>query len=145
MGRLSEAFRRDHQRWEQALTDVQRRVAAGEWAPALARFAAFCDGIERHMAAEEQCLFSAFEAEAGPAGIALTETLRKGHRDLHVFFDELQDAMAAHDEEEFHRIASTMRALLRLHDEKEEAELYPAVEARLGEEGAAVIARLAGP
>lgn len=56
----------------------------------------------------------------------LTATLRKGHRDLPVFFDELNDAREAHDD----RIAGAMRALLARHDEKEEAELYPLAQAR---------------
>ncbi len=144
MERLSEVFQRDHKRWEEVLTEVGRRVAAGEWAPAQAGFASFREGIEKHMAVEEQCLFPALEAQGGSAVNALTETLRKGHRDLRVFFDELQDVMAAHDEEEFGQIAATMRALLHHHDEKEETELYPAVESRLGDKGATAIARLAG-
>jgi hypothetical protein len=46
----------------------------------------------------------------------LTATLRKGHRDLPVFFDELNDAFEAHDAEEYGRIAGAMRALLARHD-----------------------------
>lgn len=145
MERLSDAFRRDHQRWEQVLAEVERRVGAGEWAPALAGFAAFREGMEMHMAAEEQCVFPALEAPAGPAGLALTQALRKGHRDLRVFFDEVQDAAAARDQEEFRRIARTMRALLRLHNEKEEAELYPAAESLPAGEASAAVARLARP
>jgi hypothetical protein len=56
---------------------------------------------------------------------------RKGHRDLPVFFDELNDALEAHDaEEEYDRIAGAMRALLARRDEKEEAELHPLAQAR---------------
>ncbi len=90
------------------------------------------------MAIEEHELVPAVE---GSAETALTATLRKGHRDLRVFFDELNDAIEAHDVEEFSRIAATKRALLA--DEKEEAELYPAAQARLGER-AAVVVRLLG-
>jgi hypothetical protein len=48
----------------------------------------------------------------------LRATLRKGHRGLPVFFDELNDAL---DVEEYGRIAGAMRALLARHDDKEEA------------------------
>jgi hemerythrin-like domain-containing protein len=142
MARLSEVFCRDHQRWERVLAEVERRVATEEWEQALADFAAFREGLERHMAVEEQCLFPVAEAEGASARTALAETLRKGHRDLRVFFDEVQDAIAGRDEEEFRHVVATMRALLRLHDEKEETELYPEVESRLGNDGAAAIARL---
>jgi hemerythrin-like domain-containing protein len=144
MARLSEVFRRDHQRLEQIIAEVERRVATREWTQALAGFTSFREGIERHMAVEEQRLFPVAEVDDVPARTALTATLRKGHRDLRVFFDELQDAIAARDEEEFRQTAATMRALLRLHDEKEEIELYPAVESCLDNDGAAVIARLTG-
>jgi hypothetical protein len=44
--------------------------------------------------------------------------LRKSQCDLPVFFDELDDALEAHDVEEYRRIAGAMRALLARHDEK---------------------------
>jgi hypothetical protein len=59
----------------------------------------------------------------------LTATPRKDHRDLPIFFD-LNDALEAHDAEEYGWIAGAMRALLARHDDKEEAELYPLAQAR---------------
>ena len=44
-----------------------------------------------------------FPAVKGGAETVLTATLRKGHRDLPVFFDELNDALEAHDAEEYAR------------------------------------------
>ena len=55
-------------------------------------------------------------------------TLRVGHGDLRVFFDELNDALdalEAHDAEEYGRLAGAMRAwLARSRRLNEEAELY---------------------
>ena len=59
-----------------------------------------------------------FPAVEGGAETVLTATLRKGHRDLPVFFDELNDALEAHDAEEYGRIAGAMRALLARHDDE---------------------------
>ena len=42
-----------------------------------------------------------FPAVEGGAETVLTATLGKGHRDLPVFFDELNDALEAHDAEEY--------------------------------------------
>ena len=36
----------------------------------------------------------------------MTATLRRGHRDLPVFFDELNDALEAHETEEYGRITA---------------------------------------
>jgi hypothetical protein len=67
-----------------------------------------------------------FPAVEGEAETVLTATLRKGHRDLPVFSDELNDAL---DAEEYGRIAGAMRALLACRDDKEEAELYSLAQA----------------
>lgn len=136
---IGKVFAHDHRRLEEALDTSEACVGAGQWEAAEAAFSEFRRGIEQHMAIEEQELFPAVEAGAETA---LTATLRKGHRDLRVFFDELNDALEAHDGEEFGHIARTMKALLARHDEKEEAELYPAAQARLGERAAAVIRQL---
>jgi hypothetical protein len=45
-----------------------------------------------------------FPAVEGGAETVLTATLRRGHRDLPVFFDELNDALEAHYAEEYGRI-----------------------------------------
>ena len=69
-----------------------------------------------------------------PAVVGGVETVfshvARGSRRPRVFFDELNDALEAHDVEEYGRIAGAMRALLARHDDKEEAELYPLAQAR---------------
>jgi hemerythrin-like domain-containing protein len=141
MRSVGEAFAHDHRRLERTLQASAAHVGAARWDAAAAAFAKFRRGIERHMEIEEQLLFPAVE---GGAETPLTAILRKGHRDLRVFFDELDDALRARDADEYGRITASMRALLERHDEKEEAELYPAAQARLGAKAAAVAARLDG-
>jgi hemerythrin-like domain-containing protein len=136
---ISEACAHDQRRLEQALEASVGHVNAERWDAAAEAFATFRRGIERHMEVEEQVLFPAVEDRAETPLIAI---LRKGHRDLRVFFDELDDALKSHDTEEYGRIAASMRALLERHDEKEEAELYPAAQERLGAGAAAAVARL---
>jgi hemerythrin-like domain-containing protein len=140
MGSIIQVFAHDHRRLEHALQACGEHACAARWDAAAAAFAAFRRGIERHMQVEEQVLFPAVEIGTETP---LTATLRKGHRDLRVFFDELDDALKARDAEEYGRVAASMRALLARHDEKEEAELYPVAQARLGADAAAVAARLA--
>ena len=91
------------------------------------------------MEAEETVLFPAVD---GGAETPLTAILRKGHRDLRVFLEELDDALQARDAEEYGRIAKAMMALLARHDEKEETELYPAADELLGANAAAAIGKL---
>ena len=140
MQTIGEAFAHDHRRLEQALAASMAHAGAGRWDEAAAAFAVFRRGIERHMEVEEEVLFPAVEAGAETP---LTAILRKGHRDLRVFFDELDDALQARDALECARITASIRALLERHDEKEEAELYPAAQTRLGGAADAVATRLA--
>jgi hemerythrin-like domain-containing protein len=141
MQSIGEAFAHDHRRLEEALAASAAHVDSTRWEKAAEAFAAFRRGIERHMQVEEEVLFPAVEQGAETP---LSAILRKGHHDLRVFFDELDDALQARDADEYRRIAATMRALLERHDEKEEAELYPAAQARLGTEAGAAAKRLAG-
>lgn len=141
MSSLEEAFAHDHRRLEQALEASAAHVGAGRWDDGANAFATFRLGIERHMQVEEQVLFPVVESGTETP---LTAILRKGHRDLRVFFDELDDALLARDATEYARIAASMKALLARHDEKEEAELYPAAQERLGTEALKAAARLEG-
>ena len=126
---IGEAFAHDHRRLEQALAASAAHAGAGRWDEAAAAFAIFRRGIERHMEVEEQVLFPAVEAGAETP---LTAILRKGHRDLRVFFDELDDALQARDAEECARITASIRALLERHDEKEVQSLPAIVAWRAG-------------
>ncbi len=139
MRSIAEAFAQDHRRLEAELAQSLAAARDARWEAARGAFDAFRCGIERHMQAEEQALFPAVERGAETP---LTAILRKGHRDLLVFFSELEDALEAHDADEFVRIGVSVRALLERHDEKEESELYPAAQAQLGPEAFAVSARL---
>jgi hemerythrin-like domain-containing protein len=138
MQNISEAFAHDHRRLEQALDTSVAHAEVGHWDAAANAFGVFRRGIERHMEVEEQVLFPAVE---NGAETPLTAILRKGHRDLRVFFDELGDAVEARDADEYGRIAAAMRALLERHDAMEEAELYPVAQQRLGIEGAKAVAK----
>ena len=52
---------RDHRRLDSILADAKRCLVAGDLPRASARFAEFRDGLDRHIAAEEEILFPAFE------------------------------------------------------------------------------------
>lgn len=133
---IGKAFAQDHRRLEAELSGTFGSIEAADWRAASAGFARFRQGIERHIEIEEQVLFPAVE---NGVETPLTAILRKGHRDLKVFFDEVEDAIQERDQGEALRNISAMRALLELHDKKEEAELYPAAQERLGEDGAASV------
>lgn len=89
-------------------------------------FDIFREAIERHMIAEEEVLFPRYESNRTEH--ALTDILRKGHADLRAFFEELVDALVGQDVDEAAALMGILGQILKHHDEKEESELYPALE-----------------
>lgn len=124
MSSLKQVFTDSHRQLE-ALFEAAIENLRGP-APGADAFLRFQKSIERHMQAEEATLFPRYES-AGH-GDALPEILKKGHRDLRAFFVEILEAIAAADVEESLALMHIVEEILKHHDEKEESELYPALE-----------------
>ena len=125
---LIDGFTRHHRTLDRAFEYARRATEAKDFVRARATFQEFRDAIERHMGAEETWLFPAYEARHGNDN-ALTSILRKGHRDLRGFFEEIAEALSQGDGEEGVALIDTVGQILHHHDEKEEQEFYPAVAA----------------
>lgn len=95
------------------------------------------------MSTEEERLFPVYETRHGPDN-PLTGILRKGHRDLRGFFEEISETIAGQDFEEAAALMDTVSQILAHHDEKEEHEFYPAV-APLIPDPHDIFSRLIGP
>jgi len=133
---IEQIMRHDHERLVALLETGARAVREGRWIEAakfLERFRH--DLVDGHMMVEETILFPAFEAQAGHGDLPLTALLRKGHRELHVFFMEMEEAIGAQDTEEYNALLSAVQAILKHHDAKEEEELYPFVAEALPDQG----------
>ena len=124
--RLIDGFTRHHRTLDRAFEDARQATGDGDFVRARAAFQGFRDAIERHMGAEETWLFPAYEARYGNDN-ALTSILRKGHRDLRGFFEEIAEALDEGDGDEGAALMDTVGQILHHHDEKEEQEFYPAV------------------
>ena len=123
---LETVFSAHHRLLDQLWEDTRACVHAQDWSGAVTAFATFRAAIERHMRAEEQILFPAYE-EAYGSDNPLTSILRKGHKDLRSFFDEIGEALENKDGDESAALMGTTGQILLHHDTKEEEELYPAV------------------
>lgn len=138
MKSIEPIMRHDHQRLDALLEAAADAVSEQRWQDGAVLLERFRHGIvDGHMVVEETLLFPAFESQPGNADLALTAILRKGHQDLRVFLEEMAEAIAAHDDEEFAALLRTLRALLRQHDAKEESELYPHLAAIMPDQGRA--------
>ena len=137
--RLIDGFTRHHRLLDDTFARALRDTEGGDAAGARQAFGDFRDAIERHMGAEEKWLFPAYEARHGDDN-ALTSILRKGHRDLRGFFEEIAEALDQGDADEAAALMGTVGQILHHHDEKEEQEFYPAVAPLVDDPGPAVMA-----
>ena len=123
---LIDGFTCHHRALDHAFEEARQATRDGDFTRARAAFQGFRDAIERHMKAEETWLFPAYEARHGQDH-ALTSILRKGHRDLRGFFEEIAEALGEGDGDEGAALIDTAGQILHHHDEKEEQGFYPAV------------------
>jgi hemerythrin superfamily protein len=140
MTTIQEAFTRDHRRLD-TLFERAEQDLGGDWADCVSAFTIFREAIERHMKTEEAWIFPAYEKKYGNDN-PLTSILRKGHKDLRAFFDEIAEAIVGQDVDEAKGLVGVVAQILKHHDEKEEAELYPVVAELLGADAPSVAALL---
>jgi iron-sulfur cluster repair protein YtfE (RIC family) len=105
-------------------------------------FSQFKHGLQRHIVWEEDILFPIFEERTGMIDRGPTAVMRMEHRQIKECLEEihsrlLNGAVTTADAEE------RLLLLLRLHNSKEEAVLYPWMdEALSAEERAVLVARM---
>lgn len=132
---------RDHQRLDGLLADAKQALRAGEIARAAGLFASFRTGLDRHIVAEEDVLFPAFEAMPGaPSGP--TQVMRAEHVDIRQYMAEITDRLASGSPEGIATPLASLTALLFAHNGKEERILYPTID-RMAE-AAGTLAELVG-
>jgi uncharacterized protein (DUF2249 family)/hemerythrin-like domain-containing protein len=125
----------DHDRLDEILPDVERRLAAGDVAGARERFAEFTCGLDRHIEAEEQVLFPDVERRTGMIG-GPTAVMRAEHVEIRAWMAGAADALAAEDASGFRAALQRLRSVLVQHNMKEEHVLYPMSEQAASEAGA---------
>lgn len=126
---------RDHRRLDGLLADSKRALAAGELPRAAALFADFRDGLERHIVAEEDLLFPAFETATGITA-GPTQVMRNEHAEIRRLLGEIAGRLAGGVEEGHATSLAALTALLYAHNGKEERILYPATDRATAEAGA---------
>lgn len=124
----------DHRRLDGLLADAKRALRAGEIARASELFSAFRDGLERHIVAEEEVLFPAFETLTGVTA-GPTRVMRAEHANLRALLREIAERLAQHGHESLTTPLASLTALLYAHNGKEERILYPATDRAAGAAG----------
>lgn len=132
---VSEFLGWDHDRLDAIFGQVEKDVAAGDFAAALPRFKEFRCGLDRHIALEESILFPVFEQRTGMSG-GPTAVMRFEHVEIKGLLAKIGDALESKQKAGFEAAARRLLAVLGDHNEKEEQILYPMTDNVLGDDRA---------
>lgn len=136
-GEISTLLGEDDRRLESRLEEACRASRSGDAAAAAAGFATFESRLRRHLHAEEQILFPAFESLIGTAGP--THSLRGDHRRIRDLLEEIAHLLAF--SEPIDAPVGDLRSFLEAHDTKEAAIVYATVDEQMPPGTRAALAR----
>ncbi len=132
---------RHHELCDGIFGRAKKAATENDWASTERDCKAFLQQINRHIDAEENLLFPAFEDKTGMAG-GPTHVMRMEHAQLRALFGEMLGAIGAMEAERYLRNADLVAALLREHNLKEENILYPMLDNLLGADAAGLLAQV---
>ena len=138
MGVITDFFAAEHRDCDEVFAVAEEAAQTGDLAGCQARFQQFQTAMEQHFQKEEQELFPAFE-EASGMFMGPTRVMRLEHQQMRDTFDEMNNALASGDLEEFLGQAETLLILMQQHNIKEEQMLYPMCDRALGSTAASVL------
>jgi hemerythrin-like domain-containing protein len=139
---ISDFMVSDHRRCDDALARAAQAAAGDDWSAACAAFEAFHAAITRHIAAEEELLFPAFESATGRSALGgPTEIMRVEHEQLRDVFDWMTRALASREADLCRELHEALFALLLQHNVKEERMLYPMLDRALAKQAGELVGR----
>ena len=124
MTTISAFMQHNHRQCDALYAAAEEAVANQDWAAANAGWLAFTSELNTHITdREEGRLFPALEAANGPAGpIAM---MRMEHEQIRALVAQINDALAAQEQQRFLGLGETLMMLTQQHNMKEENILYP--------------------
>ncbi len=130
---VTEYLEQDHRRLDAIVPEVVQLADSGSLAEAATRFAEFACGLNRHIDAEENVLFPAFEKITGMAA-GPTTVMRAEHVEIRRWMGIGAAALDARDAAAAKRAFSGLTEVLSVHNMKEEQILYPMTDQAAGGE-----------
>lgn len=124
MAGLQELMANHHRDCDDDFARIEQAVATSDWVTTARVLATFVDAMERHLGAEEQVLFPAFESATGMT-MGPTRVMRMEHAQMRSLFEEMRDAVLAQDADGVRGQAETLLIMMQQHNLKEENVLYP--------------------
>jgi hemerythrin-like domain-containing protein len=141
MSAITSAMSGHHARCDHLFAVAETLAAQGRWDEATSAFGVFGAEFDRHLRAEENVLFPAFESATGAVD-GPTAVMRMEHERMRALLAQIGLALQAHDRQRIDDYASTLVILMQQHNVKEEGVLYPMCDRALGAGAGEMLARL---
>jgi iron-sulfur cluster repair protein YtfE (RIC family) len=126
---ISQYYETDHDRLDELFRNFQA-LKRTDFARAKEYFKEFKFGLQRHIIWEEEILFPAFEQKTGLTNGGPTEVMRREHRLIGQYLENIHAKVKEGDPESDIDDQMLLNTLF-LHNQKEERILYPAIDRSL--------------
>lgn len=130
---ITDFLQTDHRRLDSIFERFQGALKDGRWDDASTAFSEFSLGLRRHIKAEEEILFPAFEEKTGMVDAGPTFVMKMEHTEIKELLDRITGATAAKDASTAANATIGLYNILADHNMKEEHILYPESDAFLTE------------
>tara|TARA_R110001592_G_scaffold60436_5_gene183794 strand:- start:9105 stop:9536 length:432 start_codon:yes stop_codon:yes gene_type:complete len=132
MTSIPEFMTKMHRECDDFFTEAEAAVANDDWTLALAKWQNFALGLIKHFSQEEEVLFPKFEQATGMTS-GPTQVMRMEHQQMRALVQDLDNALAAKEKDEYLGLSETLMVLMQQHNMKEEMMLYPMMEKNLAD------------
>ena len=124
MSSIPDYMTAQHRHCDDIFVVAESAVAKGDWSLAANEWQIFTRELDAHLEAEESILFPRFEQATGiTQGPSMV--MRSEHEQMRALVQQLTQALAASDKEQYLGLSETLMVLMQQHNMKEEMMLYP--------------------
>jgi DUF438 domain-containing protein len=121
-----------HRDCDDFFSEAEAEVVKGNWSLALSKWQNFTLELIKHFSQEEEVLFPKFEEVTGMTA-GPTQVMRMEHQQMRALVQDLDNALAAKEKDEYLGLSETLMVMMQQHNMKEEMMLYPMMEQNIGD------------
>jgi hemerythrin-like domain-containing protein len=132
MSSIPEYMTAKHRECDEFFSEAETAVADKNWSLALIKWQQFAGELTEHFTQEEDVLFPKFEQATGMTA-GPTQVMRMEHQQMRALVQDLDNALAAQEKDEYLGLSETLMVMMQQHNMKEEMMLYPMMAQHLSE------------
>ncbi len=138
---LSNHMADNHHHCDELFATAEQAVESEQWPQAAEAHQGFIDAMERHLKAEEELLFPAFEEASGMTE-GPTSMMRHEHEQMRSLFAQMSQALQAQRSDDYLGASETLLIMMQQHNAKEEQILYPMLDQMLAAQAESLMPQL---